>query len=202
MQILELRQKLREKEAELEQKLKEMKQNAEQARHIQKQFDSYKARMNKEKSDWFNYGHEPVLKELLGVKDNLERAIHHAEETPEIESLREGVKLTLRQFNSILEKFGVSSIKAQGEPFNPEYHQAMMQAEDNSVPGGTVIDEHQSGYLLKDRLLRPSMVTVSKRTAPEEEASPDEGPVSESAEDETEKADSGPDNVPDPGGDK
>ncbi len=178
MQVLELRQKLRDKETELEKKLKEMKQNAEQARHIQKQFESYKQRANKEKADWFNYGHEPILKELLAVKDNLERAVHHAEDSSDINSLRDGVKLTLRQFNSILEKFGVSPIKAQGEPFNPEYHQAMMQMEDNSVPGGTIIDEHQQGYILKDRLLRPSMVTVSKRTQPEQ-GPPEDGKAGE-----------------------
>lgn len=180
MQILELRQQLRDKDKEIESRVRELKQNLEQARRLQQQLEDLKVRAQKEKSDWFNYGHEPLLKELLTVIDNLERALDHAREDTDLKALREGVELTLRQFKGTLSKFGVSALAPQGEAFNPEFHQAMMQVSDDSAPHGTVIELHQKGYLLKDRLLRPAMVSVSKRSEKEPEAGE---PSAESDED-------------------
>jgi molecular chaperone GrpE len=169
MQILELRQKLREAEGESEKRVKEIKLNKEQAQHIQAQFDSYKARVMKEKADTFNYGHEPLLKEMLAVVDNLERALTHAGENLDPASVIEGVNLILRQMKGLLEKFGVKEIMPLGEPFNPEFHQAMMQTEDREAKPNTVVQVHQKGYLLKDRLLRAAMVVVSKGPGKQEE---------------------------------
>ena len=165
MQIVELRQQLRAKDQEIEKKIKEMKQNADQAKHIQSQFDGYKSRVMKEKADWFNYGHEPILKELLLVVDNVERALAHAQEDPEVKSLAEGVELIRRQFLAVLAKFGVSGIEAEGKEFNPEFHQALVMVENAAAPPNTVLEVHQRGYLLKDRLLRPATVVVSKAAA-------------------------------------
>lgn len=161
MEIIDLKHRIRELETELEQKIKEIKQNYEQAMLIKKQFDDYKVRVMKERADWFNYGHEPIIKELLGVMDNLERAIAHANRPEDFESLKQGVELTYKQFLQVLEKFGVKQIKALGEPFDPNYHEAMATKESKDHPPGTVIEEHIKGYMLKDRLLRPSMVTTS-----------------------------------------
>jgi molecular chaperone GrpE len=173
MQVLELRQKVREAEAEVQVKIKELKQNAEQARMIKQQLDAQKAKAQREKSDWFNYGHEPLLKELLLVLDNLDRALGYAGAETDVKGLREGVDLIVRQLMGTLKKFGVEPIQALGGPFNPEFHQAMMQKEDAEAAPGTVVEEHQKGYMLKDRLLRPAMVTVSKRPAA---AGPEKGP--------------------------
>ncbi len=162
MEILGLRQELRAKDLDLEKRTREVKQNLDQARHLQNQFDGYKIRVQKEKADWFNYGHEPLLKEILPVVDNLERALGHAGDEADLGALREGVELTLKQFLSALEKFGVKKIKTLGEPFNPEVHQAMSQIADDSVPNNTVLEVYQQGYTLKDRLLRPSLAIVSK----------------------------------------
>jgi molecular chaperone GrpE len=79
----------------------------------------------------------------------------------EFESLREGIDLTWRQFLQLLEKFGVTRIEALGKPFDPNFHQAMGMLEDPDSPPNTVVEEHQPGYSLKDRLLRPCMVVVS-----------------------------------------
>jgi molecular chaperone GrpE len=193
-EILDLRHKLRNAEQEIEKKIKEVKQNREQAKHIQSQFESYKMRIQKEKADVFNYGHEPILKEMLAVVDNLERAIEHAADDADAAAIREGVELTLRQFKAILNKFGVAPIEPKGEQFNPEFHQAMMQVEDGNVPANTVVDVQQKGYLLKDRLLRPAMVVVSKGgEAKKAESAP--GPETESSsgpEAKKEDGDSGP----------
>ena len=161
-EILDLRRKLREAEQEVEKKITEVKQNREQAQHIQKQLDGYKMRVQKEKADFFNYGHEPVFKEILAVVDNLERALEHAADDADAAAIKEGVELTLRQFKGILGKFGVVAVEPEGEQFNPEFHQAMMQVEDDNVAANTVVNVQQKGYLLKDRLLRPAMVAVSK----------------------------------------
>jgi molecular chaperone GrpE len=193
MQILDLRQKCRGVEQEIEKKVKEIKINHDQAQHIQKQFDSYKSRVMKEKADWFNYGHEPVIKEILPVLDNLERALAHAGEAADPSAIAEGVALILRQFQAVLEKFAVKPLDPAGECFNPEFHQAMMQVEDDKVPPNTVVQVSQKGYMLKDRLLRPAMVAVSKRSdaaspqaaaaCPEEQADTGAGPAEDRHED-------------------
>jgi molecular chaperone GrpE len=174
MQILDLRSQLRGKDKELEQKVQELRLNAEQVRLVQRQFEGYKTRAMKEKADWFNYGHEPVLKELLQVADNLDRALSHAKTDADPATLMEGVSLILRQLTGLLGKFGVSEVAAQDQRFNPEWHQAMVQVEHDEKPANTVLEVHQKGYSLKDRLLRPAMVVVSKKSEAAKEAAPRE----------------------------
>ncbi len=175
MQVLEHRQQLRDKDSEIEQRVKELKQNLGHAKHIQSQFESYKARMQKEKADWFNYGNESLLKELLVVIDSLELALQHGGESEEAKALKQGVELTRKQFLNVLAKFGVSVVEPGGEQFNPEYHQAMSQKEDDTVPHNTVVEVHQKGYKLKDRLLRPAMVIVSRRQERGDQGAGEEG---------------------------
>ena len=163
MEILDLRHKLRLAEAQIENKISEMKQNVDEAKRLKGHFDSYKTRVMKEKADQFNYGHEPLLKELLPVVDNFSRALTHAEKEADLAALIEGVDLILRQLLAVMSKFNVEKIESMGKEFNPGIHQAMNQIPDNSVPPNTVVAVHQEGYLLKDRLLRPAMVGVSKK---------------------------------------
>jgi molecular chaperone GrpE len=106
-----------------------------------------------------------VLKEMLPVVDNLERAVQHAEEsakTPELEAIVEGVRLVLRQFGAAFERIDVTPVDAQGKPFDPNLHEAISQVETADQQPGTVVSVLQRGYKLGDRLLRPALVVVAK----------------------------------------
>jgi molecular chaperone GrpE len=136
--------------------------------------DNYKKRSEREKSEFFKRANERVLKDLLPVMDNLERALEHAVEEGGAEgAITKGLELTSQELWKILERHGVERIEALGEPFDPEFHEAMMQQEDPDVDDNTVINVLQKGYLLHGRLLRPAMVIVSKRPAGQEEESED-----------------------------
>ena len=126
-------------------------------------FDNYKKRMSKEKTDLVTYGNEELIKALLNVIDNLERALEHSSSDSSSESIIQGVDLVYRQFLSCLEKFGLSRIDTdQGTKFDPNYHQAVEHIETDDITPGLIVNQMITGYLLKERLLRPSMVAVSK----------------------------------------
>lgn len=129
------------------------------------EMDNLRKRQQREKEDLTKFCNENILREILPVIDNLERAIEHAGEQAEVNGLLEGVEMTLNQFNSVLKKFGVETISAKGERFNPDHHQAMGQLETHEVEANHVVQELQKGYLLNNRLLRPAMVMVA-RTPP------------------------------------
>lgn len=131
-------------------------------------FENYKRRNLKERAELFNYGNENLIKELLPVVDNLERALGHArtgEEGSETQALVEGVELTHRSLLQVLERFGVQRVEAEGTEFDPKVHEAVRQIPSDAQPPGHVIEVFQTGYTLKDRLLRPAMVVVA--TEPE-----------------------------------
>jgi molecular chaperone GrpE len=127
------------------------------------EFENYKKRSSRELADFRKFANELIIKDLLGVIDNLERALASAaDQEGNANSIAEGVELTLKEVFKILEKNGVTPIAAEGEAFDPTYHQAVMQQETADHPPNTVVQELQKGYLLHNRLLRPSMVAVSK----------------------------------------
>ncbi len=129
------------------------------------EFDNYKKRMNRQMDELRKYANETLLKDLLPVVDNLERALNLAgENTGEkmAESFKEGVEMTLNEILKILERHHVTPIEALGKPFDPVFHEAVMQEPSEKAPENTVINEFQKGYMIHDRLLRPSMVVVSK----------------------------------------
>ncbi|MDJ0780395.1 MAG: nucleotide exchange factor GrpE [Desulfosarcinaceae bacterium] len=133
------------------------------------EFDNYKKRSNRELAEFRKFSNEQIIKDLLGVIDNLERALSSAVDQEGCSKpIAEGVELTLKEILKILENYGVTVIAAQGETFDPTYHQAVMQQETADQPPNTVIQELQKGYLLHNRLLRPSMVTVSKASGESE----------------------------------
>lgn len=148
------------------------KENYERFLRVSAEFDNYKKRTAREMEEFKKFSTERLIKELLPVVDNLERALVSAEDPSAREKgLKEGVDLTLQEILRVLERFGVKSIQCLNEPFDPTYHQAMMQEARDNVPGNTVISELQKGYTLHDRLLRPAMVIVSTPTAaPESDA--------------------------------
>lgn len=131
--------------------------------------DNFRKRAQREKEDLLKFSNETILRELLPVIDNLERALQHADVDGE-KGLLQGVELTLGQFAKVLEKFNVVAIDAVGELFDPARHEAMGQIESSEQPPNTVVQLLQKGYLLNDRLLRPAMVLIAKASAPSVES--------------------------------
>lgn len=114
------------------------------------------------------YANDRLLKEMIPVLDNLERALVHAgPEGSEVQALVEGVTLTVNLFRKVLEGFGVKAVVAVGALFDPNLHQAMGQVETSEHPPNTVVTEFQKGYYLNDRLLRPALVMIAKSPAAE-----------------------------------
>lgn len=129
------------------------------------EFENYKKRNIKEQMEFAKYANEKVIREILPVIDNLERAILHSKETNDFKGLIEGIELTYKQFLGSLGRFGVKTIQSLGEPFDPSKHQAMGQIESDKYEENIVIEELQKGYLLEDRTLRPALVNLSKKKA-------------------------------------
>jgi Molecular chaperone GrpE (heat shock protein) len=134
-----------------------------QQRYLRAQadFDNFRRRTMKEKEELGQYASMKLIGQLLPVVDNFERAVAAAAGNKDYDSLAKGVDMIFRQLAQTLEQEGLKPINAVGEPFNPEYHQAIMQVESEEHEEGIVVEEVQKGYMLKDRVLRPAMVKVS-----------------------------------------
>lgn len=130
-------------------------------------FDNYRKRADREREDIRRYATTELLRDLVGVVDNLNLALGSGGTA---EDLKKGVELTLRQFADLLRRNGVREVAALGERFDPAQHEAVSKHEDGSVSVPTVVDELRRGYFLHDRLLRPAMVRV---------ALPDDSPMSD-----------------------
>ncbi len=126
-------------------------------------FENYRKRMQRDLADFRKYANEQLAMELLSVVDHLALALKHAAETEETnEGLRQGVELVYKQFRDVLEKFGVKPFKAEGEPFDPSKHDAVMQVSASNAPENTVVQVFQDGYLYHDKILRHAKVGVAK----------------------------------------
>ncbi|WP_437833963.1 nucleotide exchange factor GrpE [Sorangium sp. So ce1153] len=125
-------------------------------------FDNFRKRSRREVEEAQRRGRESILKDLLPVFDNLERAASHAESAPDVKSVAEGVRIVAKQFVDTLERMGIKRIAAVGKPFDPSVHEAIQQIESTEHPAGVVIAEVQPGYMLGDYLIRAAMVVVSK----------------------------------------
>jgi len=125
-------------------------------------FDNFKKRSRRELEDVRKMAREDVLRELLPVFDNLERATAHAAQATDVTALSEGIGMVMRQFQDTLGKLGVERIQAVGAPFDPAVHEAVQHLETAEHPPGSVAVELQAGYRAGDRVLRPAMVVVAK----------------------------------------
>ncbi len=126
------------------------------------EFENYKKRMQRDKEELVKYCNESILYEILPVIDNLEMALSHA--TDDVSGgLVKGVEITLREFQRVMEKFGLVPISAKGEPFDPSVHHAMSQVVRSDVEDKTVVEEYRKGYMFGEKVLRPSLVAVSKK---------------------------------------
>jgi molecular chaperone GrpE len=147
----------------------------------QAEFENYRKRMERERADYLRYAAFDVLKEVLPVLDNLERAVEASRSGTE-EQLREGVEIIQKQFRDVLAKLGLSEVETEDKPFDPHVHEAVGRVETDELPEGQVVEVFQKGYHFKDRLLRPSMVSVAHPAS-------DSGAESEKAKDNEESED-------------
>lgn len=154
-------ERIMELEAALEAKEAEARNNWDKFLRERADMENYRKRVQKEKEEILKYGNESLIMEILPVIDSMERALAHASEEPHVAFI-EGVRLTHAMLLSTLKKFGVSPIETtSGCQFDPAFHQAMHRVESAEVPPNMVVEELQRGYMINDRLLRASMVSVS-----------------------------------------
>jgi len=145
--------------AEKTEKLKELN---DKYLRLAAEFDNYKRLAQRDQRDLIRFGNEQLLKELLPVVDNLERAVKASRDGGSSDVLIQGVDLTLKQLEAALTRFHVIPVETVGQPFDPATHQAVTSVASQNVPEQHVVDEFQRGYRLHDRILRAAMVSVSK----------------------------------------
>ena len=125
-------------------------------------FDNFRKRARREVDDARRGGREDLLKDLLPVFDNLERAIQSAQKATDVKAVSDGVGMILKQFESTLGRVGIAKVATTGTPFDPTVHEAIQQVETDDHPPGNVMVEVQPGYVQNERLVRPAMVIVAK----------------------------------------
>jgi len=155
--ILELKKKAVERDTYLDQLLR-----------TKAEFMNYQKRMVKESESTSQFAVQSLILDFLPELDNFDRALKLADSSKDIDKFVEGIKLIEEQLFKVLGKYGVEPIETVGKPFDPNLHEAVMEEENNEMPHHTIIDEFQRGFLLKERVIRPSKVKVSKKTIEEE----------------------------------
>ena len=154
---------IKELEAKLETKEKEAEETYDRLLRVSAEFDNFKKRSTREMDEYRKFANQSLIKEMLSVVDNLELAMNSTNGHKAIDKdLLQGLEMTHKEILKVFEKFNVKPIDAIGQPFDPAFHEAVMQEETNDSPKNTVINELQRGYMIHDRLLRPSMVVVAK----------------------------------------
>lgn len=133
------------------------------------ELDNYKKRAVREKTDAIKYGNENLLRDILPLVDNMDRAMEQACNSDDFNAFREGLKLLQQQLLMCLQKHGVEQIEAVGKDFDPHVHEAMLQVESKEHEESKVVGEIERGYLLNGRLLRPSKVSVCRRLKKEDQ---------------------------------
>ncbi len=158
---------------QLKHKEQEAQENYDRLLRVSAEFENYKKRASREMEEFRKFSNQSLIKEMLSVVDNLELAMSSTNGHEAIDKgLLEGLEMTHREILKVFEKFDVKPISASGQPFDPTYHEAVMQEETDELPENTVVSELQKGYLIHDRLLRPSMVVVAKSKKKSNESDP------------------------------
>jgi len=146
---------------------KELEDMKDKYMRLYAEFENYKRMAAKEREEIIKYSNEALINNLIPSIDNLEMAIKHAEKTNS--GLLDGVKLTLKEILRALEKFGLIPIDSYMKPFDPVYHEAMSMVEREDLDEMIVVEEYRKGYIYKDKVLRPSLVAVSKKPEKKEQ---------------------------------
>lgn len=136
-------------------------------------FENYRRRVQREREEWTRLAQERLLRDLLPVLDNFDRALQTEPDRGQLQGFVAGIELIRRELLKVLERIGVTPFSAVGEPFDPQRHEAVMRVETVEVPSQTVVEEIERGYLLGDRVLRPARVKVAVHP---EESAPGGGP--------------------------
>ena len=139
--------------------LDQVKEKENKYLYLYAEFENFKKRSIKERSDAMKFGWENVARDLLQVVDNLERAATHMPPSTD-KNLADGLRMVISQFKSTIQKQGVEQVQTLKQIFDPNIHEAVSQ-EPSELPAGTILQEHMGGYTLHGRLLRPARVTVS-----------------------------------------
>lgn len=152
-----------------EKKEQEARENQDRYIRAVADFENYRKRSQRDQAEALKYANEKLIRELLPVIDNLERALAHSKETRDFDRMMEGVELIHKQLLSTLGKYGVAPIESLNQSFDPSLHQSIGQVEveeGSDTKENQVVGETQKGYYLNDRVLRPSLVTIAKKKAP------------------------------------
>jgi len=164
---------------QLEEKTREAEENYARLLRLAADMENLKKRQERERTELLQFANESLVKELLPVVDNLERALEHGRQLQAPKALLDGIDMVHQGFLKALDRFGVTAHDSLGQQFDPAFHNAMMQEEAPDVPGGSVIKELQKGYLMHQRLLRPAMVVVASNTQNETTSNQNDSMVQE-----------------------
>ena len=161
--------KAQSEQAVLEEKIESLEKQIEEYKDklLRKaaEFENYKRRSENDQLNLINYSGENLITKLLPAIDDFERSIQHTEDAKDVNSIKEGLQLVYNKLIKILEEQGVKKIEAIGKPFDVDFHEALMQRKDDSVPAHTVLDELEKGYMYKDKVIRHTKVIVSEDSA-------------------------------------
>ena len=175
--------------SEIEKKAQEAKENHDKYVRLYAEFENYKKRIVKDQAEFLKFANERLIRDILPVIDNLERAVEHAKEPsmekeistgtkgePQVlKGLIDGIELTIKQFKDVLGNLGVEDVKSVGEPFDPARHEAVTHIETDKYDNNIIINEFQKGYMLNNRILRPAMVSVAKKIEKKEDTVSEQG---------------------------
>jgi molecular chaperone GrpE len=148
-------------QAELDDARHQIEDAEKRLKYLQAEFQNFRRRKEEEQKDLQKFSNSELIRELLPVIDNFERALTAADRTKNFDALVAGVSGTLKQLQTFLQKAGVKSIEAVGKEFDPNFHEAIGHSDDAELPANTVAEEVQRGYTMHDRVLRPTLVKVS-----------------------------------------
>ena len=152
---------------ELQRKARERDEFLDLLQRVRADYANYQKRVARQLEEARRFAVAPFARDLLGVVDNLERAIEAAEKVQGAEAIVEGIRLVYQELMGVLQRHGIQPVAPDGETFDPAYHEAVAQEPSETVPPGRVLRTLQRGYMLHERLLRPARVVVSQAPAPQ-----------------------------------
>lgn len=149
---------------------KELAELKKQNLYLRADFENYKKQAIKERSELIKFGSEPVLREFIGVLDNLDRAAHSPVNADNLEAYKNGLELILSQFKKTLERFGVEEIPTEGQAFDPSHHDALGQSKNPEIANNVITQVFKKAYKLHGKVIRPAQVIVNSVPDSEKES--------------------------------
>lgn len=139
------------------------------------EFENYKRRTENDQFNLINYAAESFIIKLLPIVDDFQRSMDHIDDLEKSKSVKDGIKLVYEKLHKLLNEQGIKKMQTKGEPFNVNYHDALMQKKDDSVPSHTVLEEIEPGYIYRDKVIRHAKVIVSEDSGTDENQISNEG---------------------------